>query len=287
MALANYFYHASTKKYIAAFGSLFDQITIERVDEASQQTKKLIVPIAYGPWQKFLVKKVQDPKLDRAVSMSLPRMSFEIIGMSYDAQRKIPSTKKIKIGDGRSMHSPVPYTIDISLYIMGKYVEDVYKIQEQIIPFFGPEYTPSIEIIEGMEPLDTPIVLSSVAMEDSYEGDFETRRAIIATLNFQMSVEFYHPVRERKVIKFMDIDMYDKMETNVSPATNVSSWLIDLDDEDKIYQNVEETDNWGVESNILPPGEYFVNTNGVDPNAAKEILVLNIEDEEYISKGKF
>lgn len=243
MAFANYFYHGLIRKYVAAFGSLFDQITIERADDSGRQ-KKMIVPIAYGPWQKTLNKRVQDPKHNNSVAMSLPRMSFEIVGITYDPQRKLASTKKLKVDGGMGVFSPVPYTIEFSLSIMGKYIEDVYKVQEQIIPFFTPEYTPALIVIPGLEALDTPIILNSISVEDSYEGDYETRRAVIGTMTFTMSVEFYSPIRDRKLIKFTDVDINEEQ-------AQIHQWVVDKNDPNKNFKDVEETDDWRIDGIII------------------------------------
>lgn len=288
MSFTSYFYHGLHKKYVAAFGSLFDQITIERTDEESGRERKFIVPIAYGPWQKFLTKKIQDPEHNRPVAISLPRIAFEVTGMTYDPQRKISSTKKIKLADGQGIYAPVPYMMEFSVSIMGKYVEDVYKIQEQILPFFSPEYTPTLHIIPGMKPLDTPIFINSTSMEDAYEGDYETRRAVIGTMTFTMNVEFYAPIRNRKVIKFVDIDFFDKIETNSDSVSNISSWVFDYDDEAKDYKDVEETDNWGIRTHQIS-GETgdnsFLTTESDEGD--QRILTLNIGDETFIVTGDY
>lgn len=242
MALSNYFYHGLIRKYTAAFGSMFNDITIEREEEGGK--KKFIVPIAYGPWQKFLSKKLQDPKHNNSVAVSMPRIAFEIVGMSYDHPRKIPSVKKIKIGPDNSTYAPVPYKIEFSVNVMAKYLEDVYKVQEQIIPFFSPEYTLTLKLVEGMEPVDVQIVLNAVSIEDAYEGDFETRRAIIGTMNFTMDVYFYTPVRHRKVIKFIDIDINDG-------TAKIEQRVFDKNDIEKDYKDVQIDDDWGIDTMII------------------------------------
>ena len=252
MAFANFFYHGMTRKYVAVFGSLFDQITIERQEEGSSSVNKFIVPIAYGPWQKFLTKQKQEPKGGVPVAMSLPRMSFEIVGFNYDATRMIASVKKLNLNDGNSVYVPVPYNIEFTLSIMTKYAEDLYKIQEQIIPFFSPEFTPSVHLIDGYEPFDLSINMTSCTVEDVYEGDYETRRAILGTMTFTMKGYYFGPIRDKKVIKMIDIDFLD-MGTGEEIA-NITEQLFDKANPNKPYADVEKTDDWGIQTTITEAG---------------------------------
>jgi len=213
----NHFYHESTRRYVAVFGTLFNDIEITRKDTSGNSLQRMKVPINYAPKEKILVRLDQDPNLNNKSAITLPRMSFEITGMSYSAERKLTSlTKQIKgspLSDGsvKTMYTPAPYDIEFQLNVMSKYNEDGMKIIEQILPFFKPDCTVSVQMVDDMGYVDIPIVLSSVSQEDTYDGDFQTRRALIWTLNFTMKAYFFSPMQTKKQIKFIDVDLYPSM----------------------------------------------------------------------------
>lgn len=255
MAISNYFYNETTRKYVALFGSIFNKITIERNDADGVLVQKMIVPISYGPFQKFMSRIKQDPNLDRKTAISLPRISFEMNNMTYDPLRKVASTNKIRTsGQNQTfMHSPAPYNIDFSMSIMTKYSEDGAQILEQIVPFFKPERTTTVKLIDGIEPLDIPLVLNSISMEDVYEGDFETRRSLLWTLDFTMKCWFFGPKREQKVIKFVDLRHFSSMDAtehessiNIQPGLDTNGQPTNDLEETIPFQNIFEEDDWGV-----------------------------------------
>lgn len=212
----NHFYHESTRRYVAVFGTLFNDIIIEKKYNGTS-LQKMKVPINYAPKEKVLVRLDQDTNLNAKSAITLPRMSFEITGMTYSAERKLTSlTKQIKgspLADGgvKTMYTPSPYDIEFQLNIMTKYNEDGMKIIEQILPFFKPDCTVSVQMVDDMGYVDIPVVLNSVSQEDTYEGDFQTRRALIWTLNFTMKAYFFAPMQSKKQIKFVDVDLYPSM----------------------------------------------------------------------------
>ena len=214
MAIANYFYNKTTRKYVALFGTLFNQLKIERENNAGTKVQELIVPLAYGPYQKFLSRITQDPNLDRASAITLPRMAFEITSYQYDGERNIAVTKKVRKeqkpedDDARNfVYSPTPYNIEFSLFIMTKYSEDATKIMEQIVPFFQPDFTVTANLIDDLDPIDVPIILNGVQYEDNYDGEFTRRRAVVYTLNFTAKTYIYGPMSNQGVIKTVQADL--------------------------------------------------------------------------------
>lgn len=204
----NIYYHGIIRKSIVAFGRLFSDIYIDRKqgDSVTGTTiQRLQIPLAYAPKEKWLVRLEQDATLQNNTYTSLPRMSFEILGYNYDPSRKVNRMQQIKCGDATgsvsTMYTPVPYNIDMSLYILTKTQEDGLQIVEQILPTFTPEYTLTINAVPDMNvKLDVPIILNSVAVNDEYDGDFQTRRFVTHTLNFQMKVNLFGPITGRNVI---------------------------------------------------------------------------------------
>jgi hypothetical protein len=211
----NVFYHGIIRKCIVGFGTLFSDIYIDRKqgDSVTGTTiQRLQIPLAYAPKEKWLVRIEQDPTLENHTYVSLPRMSFEIIGYNYDPSRKVNRMQQIKCGDATgsvsTMYTPVPYNIDLSLYILTKTQEDGLQIVEQILPTFTPEYTLTINAVPDMNvKLDVPIILNSVAVSDEYDGDFQTRRFVTHTLNFQMKVNLFGPISGRNVIDSVGVNI--------------------------------------------------------------------------------
>ncbi len=176
--------------------------------------------MAYAPKEKYLVRIEQDPNLENNTYVSLPRMSFEILGYSYDSSRKLNRMQQIKCGDGTTtmdaIYTPVPYNIDVSLYILTKTQEDALQILEQILPTFTPEYTLTINAVPDMNvKLDIPIVLNSVTSSDEYDGDFQTRRNVTHTLTFTIKTNLFGPLANKKVI--------DEVFANIGQNENFSN----------------------------------------------------------------
>jgi hypothetical protein len=201
------FYHGALRKYIIMFGNMFNDLEVGRYDNSGQLIQSIQVPISYGPKEKFLARLREDPGLDRPFSTVLPRLSFEITNMSYDPTRTYNKMNRIlqttSGGDVlKTQHAPTPYDIDITLYGMFANNEDAVQVVEQILPFFRPEWTHSVKITSNMnEHFDVPTVLNDMSIEDSYDSDFETRRAIIYTFNFTIKGYMFGPVTNKGVIK--------------------------------------------------------------------------------------
>lgn len=260
MAFVNHFYNATTRKYVALFGTIFNKIRITRATNDNTQVQSVIVPIAYGPFQKFLARITQDPNLDNPSAITLPRMSFEITNMVYDGTRKIAAKQKMQkiVGETNDQKlyvwSGTPYNIDFSLYIMTKYSEDATKIVEQIIPFFHPEYTATVKLIDDLEPIDIPIVLNGITNEELYEGSFEERRSVLWTLNFTLKGWYFGPERQKKIIKFVDTDVWTSVDTSKDPEEGVNVYpgltangVATTDPDETIpYTDIEYDDDWGV-----------------------------------------
>lgn len=215
MAITNQFYNGTTRKYVTLFGSLFNKMSITRADNAGLNQQQVVVPIAYGPFQKFLAMIFQNPDHKKKSAITLPRMSFEIVSMNYDGTRKLNSLNKVRNdATGTFIYAPAPYNIEFNLNIMTKYEEDGAKIIEQILPFFKPEYTFTAHMFEGLDAFDIPLILNSVSTEDTYESDFITRRTLIWTLSFTMKGWYYGPERTKKIIKFVDTRLHTTMDSN-------------------------------------------------------------------------
>ena len=185
--LGSYFYNATIKRVVSVFGTIFNNITVAR-HNGNTITNVSRVPLSYGPRQKFLSRIREEANLStNQIAIKLPRMSFEITSIDYDAAAKLNKMNKIVSGNEvntrTSIFQSVPYTISMELNIYAKNQDDALQIVEQIIPTFTPDYTVTIKDIEGPgSKTDVPFILNSVTFQDDYDGDFTTRRAIIYTL---------------------------------------------------------------------------------------------------------
>lgn len=217
------FYFQTLRKYVVLFGSLFKDIEINREDKNGNVTGVIKVPITYAPKDKMMARVMEDPTIQRATAVpTLPLMSFEMGPPTYDATRKLATINKISVIDPTTksnmkyQYNPVPYNIAFKLYVYSKAIEDGNKIIEQILPFFTPDWTTSVNLIPEMNvTMDVPVVLNTVSFDDTYDGDFNNRRAIIWTLDFTLKGYIYGPVRSNGVIQFIDTNFY------VAPTANV------------------------------------------------------------------
>ena len=218
--LGQQFYHETIRKVVVAFGTVFNDIQLVRKDNDGSVIQSMKVPLAYGPRQKFLVRLAEDPDLTKQVAITLPRIGFEISTLSYDPGRKLNRVQKFKKVKGAkasqldTQFMPVPYNIDIELYILAKQSDDALQIIEQILPYFQPDYTLTINDQPDMGiKRDVPIVLNSIGYEDDYaDTDFAARRSIIYTLSFTAKFYLYGPVTSSKVIKTVQVDQYTDLQ---------------------------------------------------------------------------
>ena len=216
--LGQQFYHETTRKVVVAFGTMFNDIHLVRKDNDGSIVQTMKVPLAYGPRQKFLVRLREDADLTKQVAVTLPRIGFEITGLSYDPGRKLNRVQQFKKVKGNkseqldTQYMPVPYNVDFELYILSKQSDDALQIVEQILPYFQPDYTVTINDNTDMGiKRDVPVILTSVGYTDDYEGEFTARRAIIYTLNFTAKFYLYGPVTSTKVIKTVQADQFTDM----------------------------------------------------------------------------
>ena len=214
-----YFYNEILRKTIIGFGTLFNSMEIQ------QEGSVVRIPLAYGPTQKFLARIEQSPDLNKPMAITLPRMSFEFTGLTYDPSRKVTTTQTFVAKDKddgtevRKSYMPVPYNMAFELSIYTKLNDDALQIVEQILPYFQPSFNITVDLVESIgEKRDIPVVLNSVNFQDDYEGDFSTRRALIYTLRFTAKTYLFGPVAENSegLIRKVQVDMY--ADTNTQTA---------------------------------------------------------------------
>lgn len=227
------FDHDMIRKYVIAFGTLFNEIYINTKD-GNHLVKTIMVPLSYAEKDKLMARVLGDPTIENKVAATLPRMSFEMNSLVYDGTRKF--SKILRTGrneSGTSTFNPVPYNFNFSLYIAVKNSEDGTKIVEQILPYFTPEWSVTANLVPGLDAkVDIPIILDSVSKEDSYEGDYKTRRAIIWTLTFTMKGYIFGPIRDRTRIEKAIIDVFDDNKVPAALAATITTTVDGVDIEE-------------------------------------------------------
>jgi hypothetical protein len=221
----DYWYHGLIRKYSIAFASLFNEISIVRRGSDGSEVQRMVVPLAYGPKEKYIVRLRQDPTLTNPLGIVLPRMAYEITGVSYDAPRKLNRMNRrlaAVTGDKRTALSQfveTPQNLSFALHVMTKNTDDGLQILEHIVPLFVPEYTLTIKTIDEMGLfVDCPVVMGPISMEDSYEGDFVNRRVLTWTIQFTMKAVLYGPIKRQRVITSVSVDTYTiNGDDNITP----------------------------------------------------------------------
>ena len=226
-----YFYHEILRKTVIGFGTLFNDIEVRHSDNNGDVQSRMKVPLAYGPMQKFLAKIEQQPQLQGRAAITLPRMSFEMTGISYDSTRKASITQTFKtcntgeLGNIKKVYMPVPYNINFQLSIATKLNDDMLQIIEQILPYFQPGLNITINLVSSIgEKRDVPITLDSINMTDDYEGSFDNRRAMISTLTFTAKTYLFGAIADNSdgLIKKVTVDYKD--DTNRLTAKRVQRY---------------------------------------------------------------
>tara|TARA_R100001460_G_scaffold104338_1_gene150003 strand:- start:535 stop:1530 length:996 start_codon:yes stop_codon:yes gene_type:complete len=198
-----YFYHEILRRTVIGFGTLFNDINIRHTDSSDNTVSELKVPLAYGPTQKFLARLEQVADLNKPTQLSLPRMSFEMIGLNYDSARKVTSTQTFISSletdkkKARKTFMPVPYNMSFELSVYTKLNDDMLQIVEQILPYFQPSYNLTVDLVDQIgEKRDIPVVFEGITMSDDYEGNYQTRRSLIYTLRFTAKTYLFGPISD-------------------------------------------------------------------------------------------
>jgi hypothetical protein len=262
--LGRHFYHEIIKKNVKAFGTIFNNIEIIKTNpETNTEIQRQKVPLAYGPKSKFLARLDQDPSTERKVSITMPRLSFEMVDITYDAARKTsPIQKYLKESSGTTtkvQYMPVPYNLRFELGILSKTQDDALQILEQILPYFQPAFTVTVNLIPEMdEKKDLPIILNNISYEDDYEDDMMRRRSITYTLDFTLKTYFYGPVSNAEIIRkatvFESVGDLDQHKRAIKYTVEPDA--ISDQNNDGIINNLDDA--------LLMPGDDFGFNEGIE-----------------------
>ena len=211
--LGAYTYNKIIRKCVIGFGTLFNNIEVRKENKDGSVYSRMKVPLAYGPRQKFLARLEQQADLNQKVAITVPRLSFEMTGISYDSSRKLsPITMTLKSDTAdavKKQYTPVPYNIDFELNVISKTNDETLEILEQIVPVFQPSYQMTIKLVDAMSDYrDIPIILNSISYSDDYEGTFDDRKITLVTMQFTCKTYIFGPVGSQGPIKKAKADIY-------------------------------------------------------------------------------
>ena len=214
-----HFYHKQIRNTVIAFGTIFNNVNIKRLDSSGNPLQNIRVPLSYSPKEKFIARLEQQADLtgdDSSVAITLPRMAFDITGYAYDASRKLNKNQRVGVVTENAdttklntQYSPVPYDVSFELNVFTATSDDGLQIIEQILPYFQPDYT--VTMIESTimdTKRDIPFVLEGVSYEDSYTGSLTTLRRITYSLRFTAKIYLYGPITTSAIIKTVSADLY-------------------------------------------------------------------------------
>jgi len=297
-----HFYHRITRKMVVAFGTMFNNIRLVRYNKAgTQEIERITVPLSYAQKEKFYSRLQQDPNMNEAVQITLPRMSFEIVSITYDPIRKTSMFNRTfspLSGDSVRSVRMAPYNFDFSLNVYVRNTEDGTQIIEQILPYFTPDYTLTADIAGLNEPIDLPIILQNVSYDPDYIGGPENLRVLTWTLNFTMKGYMYGPIANTKIIRTVSANTYNDVYntsntrkitvTNGSGTFKVGELLFQGDSYDTatattFVQSWSPTTNTLIvvdTSGVLESGKFIT---GVVSNAAYNIASFSTNDFQLVN----
>ena len=219
--LGTYTYNKIIRKCVIGFGTLFNNIECRKENKDGSVYSRMKVPLAYGPRQKFLARLEQQADLNQKVAITVPRLSFEMTGISYDSARKLaPTTLTLKSDTANAVkkqYTPVPYNIDFELNIISKTNDEALEIVEQIVPIFQPSYQMTIKLVDGMQEFrDIPIILNSISYSDDYEGSFDEKKITLITMTFTCKSYIFGSVGTAAPIKKAKVDYTTEVDLNAT-----------------------------------------------------------------------
>jgi hypothetical protein len=220
------YYNKTTEKAVIAFGNMFANLYVQRIDSAGTIVRSIQVPVSYAPKDKFIARMQQQPDVDHQTEeLTLPRLAFEITGIEHDPSRQMNAMQGYKFvsnGNFADVNNPVPYNLKIALYAVAKTQTDALQMMEQILPTFTPTYTLKMKAMPALNLTDDlPITLDSVSLEDNFDAPkFEERRQVIVTFEFTLQLNYFgYTNTGNGIIKQTDVRFYSQPDMADSEAT--------------------------------------------------------------------
>jgi len=280
----DHFYHATMRKSVAVFGTLFNDIKVIRKGANGAVLNQVKVPLAYGPKQKFLARLDQETGFDAPMAIKLPRMAFEMTSLDLDTNIKQQKRNKIvedhasDVSKKKTIAHYTSYNIGMSLYILAKNQDDGLQIVEQILPYFQPEYTVSITPVDNFtHKQDVPVVLTGVSIQDDYEGDFTERRVLTYQLDFVMKMKFYGPTQDQGIIRTINLDFKQQTPAEFFQGLNFAVASTDSPSSFTVTTTRDTTQNPTTSGNTFT---YNAGVQGI--SITKKIIQAANQDEIFV-----
>lgn len=207
-----YFYYGTTRSYVAAFATILNGLTY--MDGWGNIRE---VPLHYAPRQKWVEQLQKHVNMDQVDSdLVLPKVAFEFLSMTYAPTRNTNALNKLDNISSNTVQdnyilNRVAYDFNVKAYVAAVRFNDLLQILEQIIAFFNPSLTITLNDTNGLGfTTNIPINLNSIDYNIEYEGSFDTRRVISATLDFTMKGYQYSNPRSVQRIQEVIINLVDE-----------------------------------------------------------------------------
>lgn len=246
---SNPYYHETTKKLVSAVGEIFSNIRITKKDSSGNKDQVIEVPIEYSAKNKWMSLLKEDPQKQKNVEITLPRIAFEIVGYEYDVSRKVGTAGSYVVGrlgqNSAKIFNPVPYNISFNVYSLCKTQEDSLQILEQILPYFSPSMTISLEVLSEFKlKKDVPIILRGVEVDDSYQGLATDFRLVTQVFSFVAKLDYFGPINSSgKIIKktIVELNAQENSQQSLTNTQTVEPFTANKTDPHTILET------WGLE----------------------------------------
>lgn len=214
------FYHKSTRRAAIAFGVLFDNIFIVRENQAEQEQNRLKVPLGYHDkkaWHQILRQFSDRNEETTSIQGYFPKMGYEISDIAPIRETQVASNQYVyeTSSDGttkRYLYSS-KYRLTFQLTIVTKNQTDMYKILEQILPYFSPSISVSLKPSRHLDVVnDMVFTLDDISKDDELEGQMENLNLQLVTryLTFTTDIPYYGPIETANgIIKTANVRFID------------------------------------------------------------------------------
>lgn len=267
------FYNETIRRTTIAFGTIFNNISVVSRDESQNELRRQKVGISYIPKRRYYQILEQESKIDRdseddsivktaGNQIILPRMSFAVTNVSYDAQRAIGGQQRIYSQSGSdalaSTFPRVPYNVSFELGIYTKRQDDGFQIIEQILPYFQPSLSVTYRPVLSDSSYSEDIILNleDTSPDSELEGPFDADLQVyIWTMSFTAQIWLYGPSTTSGVIKSAGVTF-----VNQNDGKNLSSVTVEVD---PITAGAEDVFGFSTGIQILDTSDFELNTSGI------------------------
>ncbi len=221
----NAFYHNVIRKYIVAFGSLFNDVHVIRSDSAGNIVKDIKVPITFASKDRtrYELNSVHSNASGQyQIGSILPRLSYVLSNnIEFDNMRPLNPLHKRKgqIDSTTFTETDImvgrPFNFSFQLSIWTKYIDDMFQIVEQILCFFQPDYHVTVkEIPELNIESSIPIVYQGCSPNFETEFDDNSWRVIRFDIDFTLKGWIYPPIKDSSIINNIRMNFYSDLDSD-------------------------------------------------------------------------